>query len=120
MEDKDPIERKIRDGRIDRFHCIAVRGTVIRSDQEFTTTFTPLSLMQARVCFEVYRTIERNANYCDDPGMMFLGKLSIELPSSGHLDKLLFGFSFGQIEMSVTVRNKTSGQYYKTIFDIAE
>jgi hypothetical protein len=116
----DPIERKLYNGRIDRFHCVAERGTVIGIDQELTKTFTPLSSMQARVCFEVYYTSKRNAYYCDDPDMMLLGKLRIELPGSGHLDKLLFGFSFGLIEMSAIVRNETSGQYYKTIFDIVE
>ncbi|CAB5376545.1 unnamed protein product [Rhizophagus irregularis] len=44
----DPIERKIRDGRVDRFHCIAKRGIQVNANEEFTTFFTPLSPMQTR------------------------------------------------------------------------
>jgi hypothetical protein len=116
----DPIERKIRDGRIDRFHCIVKRGTVIRIDQELTTIFTPLSPMQKRVCFRVYYTKEHNAKYCDEPGMEDLGKLTIYLPGSGNLDKLLLGFIFGQTEISVTAMNVTNGQHCKTTFEIVE
>ncbi|CAB5376543.1 unnamed protein product [Rhizophagus irregularis] len=43
----DPIEKKIRDGRIDRFHCLARRGVQVDINEEFTTFFTPLSPMQS-------------------------------------------------------------------------
>ncbi|PKK80355.1 actin-like ATPase domain-containing protein [Rhizophagus irregularis] len=74
----DPIERKIRDGRIDRFHCIAKRGIQVNANEEFTTFFTPLSPMQTRVCFKIYYTKEYSAKYCDEPGMNLLGKLIID------------------------------------------
>ncbi|EXX75123.1 uncharacterized protein OCT59_021705 [Rhizophagus irregularis] len=114
----DPIERKIRDGRIDRFHCIAKRGIQVNANEEFTTFFTPLSPMQTRVCFKIYYTKEYSAKYCDEPGMNLLGKLIIDLSGSGHLDKLLFGVSFGQMEFAITVKNETSGQYCRTKFEI--
>ncbi|CAB5192636.1 hypothetical protein RhiirA5_506095 [Rhizophagus irregularis] len=114
----DPIERKIRDGRVDRFHCIAKRGIQVNANEEFTTFFTPLSPMQTRVCFKIYYTKEYSAKYCDEPGMNLLGKLIIDLSGSGHLDKLLFGFSFGQMEFAITVKNETSGQYCRTKFEI--
>ncbi|PKY37994.1 hypothetical protein RhiirA4_450923 [Rhizophagus irregularis] len=114
----DPIERKIRDGRIDRFHCLARRGVQVDINEEFTTFFTPLSPMQSSVSFRIYYTTEYNAKYCDEPGMKLLGKLTIYLSGSSQLDKLLFGFSFGQMEFAVTVKNETSGQYFRTKFDI--
>ncbi|CAB5192644.1 unnamed protein product [Rhizophagus irregularis] len=114
----DPIERKIRDGRIDRFHCLARRGVQVDINEEFTTFFTPLSPMQSSVSFRIYYTTEYNAKYCDEPGMKLLGKLTIYLSGSSQLDKLLFGFSFGQMEFAVTVKNETSGQYFRTKFEI--
>jgi hypothetical protein len=74
--------------------------------------------MQTKVCFKIYYTKEFSAKYCDEPGMKLLGKLIIYLPGSGHLDKLLFGFSFGQLEFAVTVKNETNGQYCRTKFEI--
>jgi hypothetical protein len=63
---------------------------------------------------------EYNAEYCDEPGMEFLGKLIIDLPGSGNLDKLLLGFIFGPMEIAITAMNETSGQRCKTIFEIVE
>ncbi|RGB28801.1 hypothetical protein C1646_672940 [Rhizophagus diaphanus] len=114
----DPIERKIRDGRIDRFHCLAKRDVQVDINEEFTTFFTPLSPMQSSVSFRIYYTTEYNAKYCDEPGMKLLGKLIIDLSGSDHLDKLLFGFSFGQMEFAVTVKNETNGQFCRTKFEI--
>ncbi|GBC10508.1 hypothetical protein RclHR1_00970009 [Rhizophagus clarus] len=114
----DPIERKIQGGRIDRFHCIAKRGIQVNVNDEFRTFFTPLSPMQTRVCFKIYYTKEYSAKYCDEPGMKLLGKLIIDLSESGHLDRLLFGFSFGQMEFAVTVKNEASGQSCRTKFEI--
>ncbi|RGB28804.1 hypothetical protein C1646_341960 [Rhizophagus diaphanus] len=113
----DPIDRKLHDGRIDKFDCLVRCGTQI--DQEITKSksFIPLSSTQTRVSFKIYCTKERNTKYCDDPGMKLLGKLNIDLPGSGHFDKLLFEYTFGRMEISVTVKNETSGNYCKTTFD---
>ncbi|PKY37990.1 hypothetical protein RhiirA4_439064 [Rhizophagus irregularis] len=114
----DPIEKKTRNGRIDRFHRLAKRGDQVDINEKFTTTFTPLSQMQTSVSFRIFYTTEYNAKYCDESGMKQLGKLTIYLPGSGQLDKLLFEFSFGQMEFAVTVKNKTSGGNYRTKFKI--
>jgi hypothetical protein len=113
----DPIDRKLHDGRIDKFDCLVKCGTQI--DQEITKSksFIPLSPTQTRVSFKIYCTKERNTKYCDDPGMKLLGKLNIDLPGSGHFGKLLFEYTFGRMEISVTVKNETSGNYCKTTFD---
>lgn len=112
----DPIERKLRNGRIDRFHCIAKRGTQVDTNENFTTFFTPLSPMQIQVRFRIYYTTEYDAKYCDEPGMELLGKLDIDLPDF-HIDKLLFEFTFG-MEFAVAVKNQNTGQNYKTTFKI--
>ncbi|RGB28799.1 hypothetical protein C1646_767346 [Rhizophagus diaphanus] len=120
----DPIERKLRNGRIDRFHCIAKRGTQVNTNKKFTTYFTPLSPMQRKVSFGIYYTTEYDAKYCDEPGMMLLGKISVYLADSGEsgksglLDKLFFAFIFGEMGISFIARNETNGQNYKTTFEI--
>src|SRR2546421_90972 len=102
----DPIDRKLRGGRIDKFDRLARRGTQINIDQEITKSFIPLSPIQTRVSFKIYYTKEYKAKYCDETGMNLLGTLTVHLPGSG-LDRLLFGFTFGQMEIAVTVKNET-------------
>ncbi|CAB5192632.1 unnamed protein product [Rhizophagus irregularis] len=120
----DPIERKLRNGCIDRFHCIAKRGTQVDTNEEFTTFFTPLSPMQAKVCFKIYYTTKDDAKYCDEPGMTLLGKFGVyladsdESSKSGLLDKLFFAFIFGEMVISFIARNEISGQNYKTYFEV--
>jgi hypothetical protein len=113
----DPIERKLRDGGIDKFHCLVKRGAEIRVDETFITTFTPLNPIQTKVSFRIYYTTEYDAKYCDEPGMRLLGKLAVDLPGSGNLDKLLFGFIFGQMEININVKNETNGKEYSTKFN---
>ncbi|RIA95891.1 hypothetical protein C1645_816035, partial [Glomus cerebriforme] len=110
----DPIERKTRDGRIIKFHCLAKRGTQVETNQKVIKNFTPLSPIQKRVSFKIYYTSKSDAIYCDEPGMKLLGNLTIDLPSSSTLDRLLFAFTFGEAEINVTVKNKTTGQNYVT------
>ncbi|GBC10503.1 hypothetical protein RclHR1_00970004 [Rhizophagus clarus] len=110
----DPISRRLHNGRIVRFHCLARRGTQVETNQKVTTFFTPLSPLQTRVSFRIFFTNEYNAKYCDEPGMRLLGKLVVNLPGSGLLDRLLFGFTFGQMEITVSVKNETNGQNYIT------
>ncbi|RGB24188.1 hypothetical protein C1646_821728 [Rhizophagus diaphanus] len=120
----DPIERKLRNGHIDRFHCIAKRGTQVDTDEEFTTFFTPLSPMQTKVCFKIYYTTKDDAKYCDEPGMTLLGKFGVyladsdESSKSGLFNKLFFAFIFGEMEIRFIARNEISGQNYKTFFEV--
>ena len=116
MED-DPPQRKLHNGRIDKFYCLARRGTQIGIDETVKTSFTPLNPIQTKVSFRIYYTTEYNAEYCDEPGMRLLGKLMIDLPGLG-LDKLLFEFTFGQMEITITVKNATTGQHYSTRFEL--
>jgi hypothetical protein len=114
----DPISRRLQNGRIVRFHCLAKRGTKVETNQKFTTFFTPPFPLQTRVSFKIFITKEYNAKYCDEPGMVFLGKLVVNLPGSDLLDRLLFEFTFGQMEITVNVKNETNGQKYSTTFKL--
>lgn len=114
----DPIDRRLHNGRIARFHCLAKRGTQIETNKNVTTFFTPLSPLQTRVRFNIFFTKEYNAEYCDEYGMQFLGKLVVDLPGSGILDRLLFEFTFGQMEITASVKNETNGDTYSTTFKL--
>jgi hypothetical protein len=113
----DPISKRLHNGRIVRFHCLAKRGTQVETNQKVTTFFTPLSPLQTRVSFKIFYTKEYDAKYCDEPDMRLLGKLVVHLPGSGLLDRLLFEFTFGQMEITINVKNETNGKDYSTKFN---
>ena len=85
-------------------------------NQEITCTHNPIKPNQKRLAHKLYYTDEYEAEYCDDPGMKFLGKLSTDLPGSGLDRYVLFGITFGKMEITVTSKNKQTGQSYKATF----
>ncbi|CAI2176208.1 171_t:CDS:2 [Funneliformis geosporum] len=112
----DPIDRKIYDERIDKFGCLAKRGTPMKINQKITCSFLPLYPTQTKVVFYLYYTKEYDAQYCDEPGMNLLGILTIDLSGSG-LDNLSFGLAFGHMEVSATAINETKGKSYDINFE---
>ncbi|GBB95725.1 hypothetical protein RclHR1_00260030 [Rhizophagus clarus] len=112
----DPIERRDSDGTIDKFCVIAQRGTVVRVNQEFTSVQLPVFPTQSAINFHIYFTAEYSAEYCDENGMEKLGNLLISLPDV-HLGKnrpILFGLTFGRMEITATAKNQLNGQNYQT------
>jgi hypothetical protein len=95
---------------------LAKRGTKMDINQEVTISYTPVRYNQKVMTFPIYYTQEYDANYCDEPGMKLLGELHIDLPGSGFDRKVLFGLSFGKMEITATSRNEKTGQNYKTTF----
>ena len=69
--------------------------------------------------FRIYYTFKENVQYCDEDGVRVLGDLIVELPGTG-FDKLSFGFAFGQMEITITVKNETNGQTCGTSFELSE
>ncbi|RIA82048.1 hypothetical protein C1645_789101 [Glomus cerebriforme] len=119
-KDGDPIERRRRNGLIDKFRCMAQRGTVVKPNQEFTSVVKPAFSNQEFINFPIYYTTEYRAQYCDEIGMKLLGKLRISLPDV-HLGKdrhILFALKFGQMEITATAKNKLNGQNYQTTFKL--
>ena len=49
--------------------------------------------------------------------MRLLGKLTIDHPGLG-LDVLLFEFTLGQMEITITVKNVNTEQHYSTKFEL--
>ena len=99
-----------------KFNRLAKRGTKMDINQEATGSYTPVYPDQKAIDFEIYYTTEHHGEYCDDPGMKLLGTLNIDLPGSGLDRPLLFGLTFGKMEITATSKNKLTGQSYRNTF----
>src|SRR3954452_16342560 len=104
------------DGYIEIFDCLAKRGTKMDINQEITRHCVPMVHDQTQMTFFIYYTKKHDAEYCNDPGVKLLGKLQIDLPGSGLDRRVLFGLTFGKMEIYVTSKNQQTGQSYKTTF----
>jgi molecular chaperone DnaK (HSP70) len=119
----DPVSRRKSDGRIDKFQCIAERGTIVTIDQEFKVEdLIPIYPDQTRMSFEIYYTKDSDTIYCDDdePGMKLLGNLLIDLPDVELENKrpCTFSLSFGDMEIKARAFNQVNGQNYHTKFEL--
>ncbi|CAG8608574.1 2691_t:CDS:2 [Funneliformis caledonium] len=115
----DPPHRKDANGRIATFNNIVKRGTEVKVDQDFSSSFVPVNPNQTGITFHVYYTPEDDATYCDDLGVELLGTLCIDLPDASLAYRpVTFGFSFGQMEITAFAKNKLNGQNFQTKFDL--
>ncbi|RIA82728.1 hypothetical protein C1645_880885 [Glomus cerebriforme] len=112
----DPIRKKTYGGHIDKFGCLVKRGTEMNIDQEITNYCVPLYSYQMNMTMKIYYTQEYDGEYCDDPGMKLLGTLTVGFPGSGFDRCVLFGLTFGKMEIIATSKDKQTGQIYKTTF----
>lgn len=116
QKEGDPEHRKASGGYIEKFHCLARRGTKIDIDQEIETYCSPLYSYQRRLDNELYYTKEYDGEYRNDPGMELLGKFHTDLPGSGTDRNVKLGITFGKMEIIATARNMQTGQSYRTTF----
>ncbi|RIA82727.1 hypothetical protein C1645_880884 [Glomus cerebriforme] len=116
-KEDDPIDRRDSDGFISKFECLARRGTKMNINQEVTRPSRPYKPNQTNIEFKIYYTQEYDGEYSDDPGMKLLGKLHIDLPGSGLDRSVLFGITFGKMEIIATSKDKQTGQSYKATFN---
>ncbi|GES97211.1 hypothetical protein GLOIN_2v1845494 [Rhizophagus clarus] len=112
----DPEDRKTKNGYIEKFECLAKRGTKMDINQEVTSSHRPHKADQDSIDYKLFYTEKYDGIYCDDPGMNLLGKFRIDLPGSGKDRCVLFGMTFGKMEIVASARNKQTGQIYRTTF----
>ncbi|RIA82722.1 hypothetical protein C1645_834918 [Glomus cerebriforme] len=117
-ENGDPIHRMTNDKRILKFDCLARRGTKMNINQEVTSSYVPLYPNQKNMAMKIYYTREYDGIYCDDPGMKHLGTLIADLPGSGLDRSILFGMTFGKMEIIATSKDEQTGKNYKATFTI--
>ncbi|CAB4375392.1 unnamed protein product [Rhizophagus irregularis] len=115
-KEDDLVKRKRPNGRTYKFRSLAQRGTSVKVNQEFTLNITPEHAAQNTITFHIYYTTKYSAQYCDEDEMEELGSFIISLPDI-HLGKnrpILFGLTFGRMEITATAKNKLNGQNYQT------
>jgi len=113
----DPPERRTSDGFIQKFHCIAKRGTTVECDKDISVNnLSPISMFQTSVTFYIYFTSEYEAKYCDDIGMELLGSLKIDFSDRNPNRDLVFTLSFGRMELTATAMDQTNGKNYLATF----
>ncbi|CAB4473678.1 unnamed protein product [Rhizophagus irregularis] len=123
--DGDPIDRKINykgndETKIKIFHCFVTRGTKVEVDEEFSIVRIPILPDQTAISFQIYKTTELSAEFCDEPGMKSLGTLEIELPDV-HLGldrNIEFSLIFGKMELVAKAKNLQNGRIYDTSFEL--
>ncbi|PKC69844.1 hypothetical protein RhiirA1_503301 [Rhizophagus irregularis] len=112
----DPMHRKDYCDYIEKFHCLARRGTRLDINQKIETFCAPLYRFQSTLINEIYYTREYDGEYCDDPGMKLLGKFHTDLPGYGIDRNVLLEITFGKMELIATAKNMQTGQSYRTTF----
>ncbi|PKC68595.1 actin-like ATPase domain-containing protein [Rhizophagus irregularis] len=123
--DGDPIDRKINykgndETKIKIYHCFVTRGTKVEVDEEFSIVRIPILPDQTAISFQIYKTTELSAEFCDEPGMKSLGTLEIELPDV-HLGldrNIEFSLIFGKMELVAKAKNLQNGRIYDTSFEL--
>ena len=106
----------MHDGRILIFSCLARRGTKTNINQEITRSYKPNYPDQKTAVYYIYYTREYDAKFCDELGMKLLGELCINFPGSGLDRRVLFGMTFGKMEITATSKDQQTGQSYKATF----
>ncbi|CAB5381358.1 unnamed protein product [Rhizophagus irregularis] len=112
----DPENRKKHGDLIEKFHRLAERGTKTDINREVTKYFAPVDCYQTQAKHKLYYTQAYDAEYCDEHGVNLLGELCIELPGSGLDRRLIFGLTFGNMEITATSKNERTGQRCNTTF----
>ncbi|CAH1766708.1 4579_t:CDS:10, partial [Entrophospora sp. SA101] len=118
----DPIERKTKDGRIYKFHCLAKCGIEYTPNQEFSGAYYPVYPDQKGINFKVYCTPKNDQEFCNESGMELIGELYIELPDVQlKLDRSVeFSLMFGELLINASAWSKKSGKACKTTFHYAK
>ncbi|GBC08036.1 hypothetical protein RclHR1_07890003 [Rhizophagus clarus] len=118
--DFHPFSRRVFDDKIYLFETFVKRGTKVEVDKEFPKCgYKPLTQSQKALKFELYKTPKHDAIYHDEDEMELVGILRILLPN-GFDNKVTFGFSFGQMEITAFAKNELNGQNFQTKFDVNE
>ncbi|KAG9291208.1 hypothetical protein G9A89_021710 [Geosiphon pyriformis] len=115
----DKNRRVIDGGLCYRFSPLIERGTKVNVDHKITNEFVPVYHNQTSATFKVFATSRDNVKYCDEPGVIFVGTLRIDLPDI-HMGKnrpIEFTLTFSKFEIEASARNKNTGRIYKTVLE---
>ncbi|RIA85207.1 hypothetical protein C1645_831139 [Glomus cerebriforme] len=115
-EDVEFPNRKSSEDEIYKFNPLVRQGTEVSLDQTFSFNFKPDSNL-THIKLEVYYTSKFSTTYINESAMKLLGVINIDLPDV-HLDNrsIIFGLTFGQMEITAFARNQLNGQKHIATF----
>ncbi|RIB10754.1 hypothetical protein C2G38_2105307 [Gigaspora rosea] len=125
-EKHDPPERRTSSGHISRFKHLALKGVEIYVGQKFYYIYK-VDSNQTEMMVNVFITPDNNARYCDEHGMVMVGKMKIDLSDSQKKKKLKFTLKKRVVEVEIILTigfekvivaaiNKKTGQFYKAFW----
>ncbi|CAG8525084.1 8431_t:CDS:2 [Ambispora leptoticha] len=116
----DKKKRATKDGRVYRFSPLIKRGTLVDVNAKVSREFFPVYNNQTAATFKVFATRNDRARYCDEGSVRLLGILKIDLPDVhlGTNRPIEFELTFGTMEIEASARNKQTGQYYTSTFEL--
>jgi hypothetical protein len=118
----DPPSEMLPNGYTVVFETIASRGIEILVNDKVVKEFRLSSLTQRSVNFNIYVTKEPEAKFCNDPGVILLRRLEIQLPDDDDTDDdeddyddviISLTLTFGTVEILATAKNKKTGENYR-------
>lgn len=122
-EHLDPPERKVWLEDIQAHRCrgrfkkFVGRGQAVGREETFTYSSLTVRKLQARITFEIYRTLDDEPRYVDD--LTRIGEVSVEFPTpspeAGR--EVALTFRFGSTEILVTARDMVTGTEAHTTVD---
>ncbi|CAG8616112.1 3982_t:CDS:2, partial [Funneliformis mosseae] len=110
----DPPSRNTR-GLIYVFQSIATKGDEVFMEQKFRHKIFSIP-GQDIMDIEIYCTKKNGAVYCDEPEMVYLGEVNVQLFDNSLGIPLCISMHFGQMELIATVTNEENGYMYKKAF----
>ncbi|KAG9293789.1 hypothetical protein G9A89_019127 [Geosiphon pyriformis] len=122
QQEVDPKERRTLGGRILKFDRLAARGVIAPPDIQFSGTYYPVNPDQEYITFKIYYTPKQNGCYCDDPGMVPVGDMTISLPNV-HLGRnraVQFGLTFNDEEIRAIAWDKQADEVIPAYFSYGD
>jgi len=100
----------------DRFNTMVTIGDSVPVDAEVAVAYTPLKHDQKSMTFEFYATSKTQIRYTDEKDVTKIGELTVEMPfTSGGINRRVdLIFYFGQTEIKVKAKDRTSGKEANT------
>lgn len=120
----DEPRRRVPDGAgpalcKDRFSVFVTVGDLVKADQRVVKVRRPVTLDQAELIVDFYRTREEKPRYVDDPGCELVGTLTVPLGAALSLPLADRGvevaFRFGDTEISASAVNLHTQEQVETV-----
>ncbi|CAG8714991.1 13933_t:CDS:2, partial [Dentiscutata erythropus] len=109
----DPLDRKIGE-HIKIFSRLAKKGERVAVGEKVVRIFSTAHVFQFLMGLDLYVTRDKDAEYCDSPGVELLDTFNIKVPITGEEKRaIIYVMNFGMVEIQVTAVNPENGKKYE-------